>query len=159
MRRREISTCNPMYLLHKRSVVRLIVALLGGCAAAVTIAIAATLAARLMWPDYADAEPAKTYTLIMLIVRLVVGVCCVMGGAGVTATIARNDREAGWWLGGLFLALSLPEHLYRVWADYPPWYHILYLAYLVPLAGLTGRWVNGRAQRSEHGARSPSIHA
>jgi hypothetical protein len=45
------------------------------------------------------------------------------------------------WIGGLFLALSTPIHLFRVWDDYPVWYHLLYLTYIVPLAWLGGRLV------------------
>jgi hypothetical protein len=77
----------------------------------------------------------------MLAARLTVGMVCTSGAACVTTIVARDKGTASWWLGGLFLAVSLPIHLYRVWADYPAWYHILYLAYLVPIAGLTGRVV------------------
>jgi hypothetical protein len=64
----------------------------------------------------------------------------------VVATLVASDRgEAAWCLGALLLALSLPVHLHWEWADFPVWYHVLYLSYLVPVAGLAGRLVRARA--------------
>lgn len=114
------------------------VALAAGVATALTIALAATLVARGMWPAYAAAEPHKSYTLIMLVARLSVGALGTAAAALVATIIARDGGAAAWWLGGLFLALSLPLHL-RGWADYPAWYHLIYLSCLVPIAGITGR--------------------
>jgi len=124
-----------------KNTLRRIAGLAAGCVAAVAIALAATLAARTLWPEYAAAEPEKAYTLVMLVARLTVGALCTSGAACVTTLIARDNGKAAWWLGGIFLAISLPIHLYRVWADYPAWYHCVYLAYLVPIAGVTGRVV------------------
>jgi hypothetical protein len=60
-------------------------------------------------------------------------------GACVTTVVARDQGRAAWWLGTVILLISLPNHLYFVWRDYPWWYHAVYLAYLVPVAGLSGR--------------------
>lgn len=117
---------------------RVAVGLAAGCVTAVVIALAATGAARSLWPEYAAAEPEKSYSLIMLVARLVVAAACTIGAACVTTIIARDIGQAAFWLGVLFLAVSLPNHLYRTWADYPVWYHLLYLSCLVPLASLTG---------------------
>ena len=101
---------------------RLIAALVAGCVTAVAIALAGTFTARILWPEYAAAEAEKAFTFVMLASRLTVGVLCTSGAACVTTLIARDDGKAAWWLGGIFLATSLPIHLYRVWADYPAWY-------------------------------------
>ncbi len=116
------------------------VALAAGVAAALLIALAATLVARSLWPAYAAAAPHKSYTLVMLIARLSVGALGTAVAARATTIIARDGGAAAWWLGGLFLALSLPLHLIG-WADYPAWYHLIYLSYLVPIAAITGRIV------------------
>ena len=110
-----------------------------GCLTAVALAIVAALLARTAWPAYAAAVPTKAYSLPMLLVRLVVGGLCTAGGACVATRIVRDARMAGWWIGGLFLALALPNHLLRVWADYPVWYHVVFLTYLVPVAGIAGQ--------------------
>lgn len=114
--------------------------LLAGCITAITNALVATLAARILWPEYAAAEPNKTYNATMLIARLAAGAVCAAGAACATTAIARDNGKAAWWLGGLFLTASVPEHFLRVWANYPIWYHLIYLSYLVPLTGLVG-WV------------------
>ena len=135
-------TCNPK--------VRLIVALAAGCVTAVVIASVATILARALWPDYALAEPTKAYTLAMLLSRLAAGALSTTGAAIITSLIARENRRAVWWLGILFVALSLPQHLPLIgttWYGYPVWYHFGYLAYLVPIAVLTGRCL-GRAQKT-----------
>ena len=118
---------------------RLVLSLTLGCSIAVAIATVGVLAARALWPEYAAAEPHKHYTLAMLLARLAVGALSV-AGAACAATVAAGDKgRAAWWLGALFLAVSVPDHLYPgyVWNDYPVWYHLVYLAYLVPVAGWT----------------------
>lgn len=123
---------------------RLGAAIAAGCVAAVAIAWAATFVARYQWPEYAAAEPNKTYTLIMLVTRLAVGAICTATAAYLTTIIARDNGRSACWLGGLLLAVSLPIHIYREWADYPAWYHFLYLCYLVPIATLVGKSVHIR---------------
>lgn len=115
------------------------VAVIAGCLGAIGIALIAALLARELWPAYAAAEPAKAYTQAMLVARLVVAALCTAGGACLTTAVARDNGLAAWWLGGILLAISVPMHLFRVWADYPIWYHAVYLASLLPVAGLTGR--------------------
>lgn len=121
---------------------RFVVGVGAGCLTAVTIALVATFVARILWPEYAAAEPEKSYTLLMLFTRLIVGALSTAGAACVATTITTGNRTVAWWLGGLFLAISLPDHLYYVWNDYPAWYHLVYLVYLVPVAGLTGHVVH-----------------
>jgi hypothetical protein len=104
----------------------------------------AVLLARRVWPEYAAAEPTKAYSLVMLISRLSAGALCTACAAVVTTMVARDRGQAAWWLGVLFLAVSLPSHLFQVWADYPAWYHVVYLSYLVPIAGLIGRVARDR---------------
>ena len=124
---------------------RLSVGVMVGGLTAVGLALTAVLLARRVWPAYAAAEPTKAYSLVMLVSRLTAGSLCTAGAAAVTTVVARDRGQAAWWLGGLFLAISLPHHVFQVWADYPVWYHVVYLSYLVPIAGLTGRIVQRRA--------------
>lgn len=126
---------------------RRILGLLAGCATAVAIAAVATLAARSLWPAYAVAEPMKAYSLAMLLSRLTAGAICAASGAAVATLVVRSDGRIGWWLGAILLAPSLWVHLVREWADFPVWYHFVYLGYLVPVAGLTGRSVHARLSR------------
>ncbi len=124
---------------------RLAVSLSIGCVLAIVITKIATVAALRFWPDYAAASPSKAYSFVMLVSRLAVGAAAVAAGASVATVIARDNGTAAWLLGAISLAISLPIHLYSVWADYPVWYHVVYLGYLVPLAGLAGRMTRRRS--------------
>src|SRR5262245_6345357 len=110
---------------------RLIAGLVAGCVSAVAIASVGFAVLRALWPEYAAAEPEKAYTLAMLFSRLTIGALCAAGAACVTTLIAGDDGRAAWWLGGLFVVISLPSHLHYSWAHYPVWYHLAYLLYLV----------------------------
>ena len=98
-----------------------LVSLVVGCLVAIAIAYAGVVVARALWPEYAAAEPQKDYTLTMLLSRLAVGALCTAGAGCVATIIAGDSGRAAWWLGALFLILSIPSHLYPgyVWNDYP----------------------------------------
>ncbi len=120
---------------------RIAASLVIGCVVVIALARLGVVLARLSWPDNVIAERHKTYTLAMLIARLAVGALSVAAAACATTFVARDQGRAAWWLGTIFLLISLPNHLYFVWRGYPCRYHAVYLAYLVPIAGLSGRVV------------------
>jgi hypothetical protein len=95
---------------------------------------------RASWPDYALADPEKAYTLTMLLVRLLI-FSSMIAATSAVATLVSGDKRFAWVAGGLILALSVPPHLYpgHVWDDYPPWYHIVYLLSILPIAVIGGR--------------------
>lgn len=99
---------------------------------------------RAVWPAYVDAEPQKAYTLAMLAVRLLIFSTAIAAASGVAAILARDERLA-WLAGLLILILSIPSHLVPgyVWNDYPAWYHLVYLASILPIS-----WGAGRTTRS-----------
>jgi hypothetical protein len=99
-----------------------------------------------LWPAYAAADPDKTFSIAMLLSRLSVGALSTAGAACIATIVAADNGRAAWWLGWIFVVISLPVHLYFVWSDYPVWYHVVYLSYLVPIAVLTGRFF--RSMRS-----------
>ncbi len=121
------------------------IGLVYGALTAITLGVLASFVARSTWPAYAAAEPTRAYTLTMLWSRLVAG-AVITSISAIVATRVANDRgRAAWWLGALFLAVSLPHHVFDVWSEYPVWYHLLYLGYLVPIAGISGRVVTRRS--------------
>lgn len=118
---------------------RRILGVVVGLCVGVGLAIAVTFVVRRLWPAYALAEPTKAYSLPMLFARLSVGALCVIGAAWVASRVARDHGTAARWLGGVVFAVSMWDHLVLVWADYPVWYHLVYLSYLIPLAVVSGR--------------------
>jgi len=117
--------------------VRLFLSVACGCLASALFAFLMFGAYRSVWPAYALAEPIRGYTLEMLTARLLVGASCAMAG-GLVAAFVSGRRSASWWFGAIMLGVSLRPHLVTARAYYPAWYHLLYLGYIVPLAGLGG---------------------
>ncbi len=124
------------------TVLRFVAGLALGWATSWTILTGGFSLLRVLWPDYALAEPEKAFTLTMLFARLVIFTAMIAATAGV-ATLVAGDRRVAWIAGGLILALSLPPHLYPgyVWEDYPAWYHFVYLLSILPIAVYSGRLV------------------
>lgn len=123
------------------------VGVLSGVAIWIVIGAAGLGGLRAMWPNYARAEPDKSYTFAMLIARLSISVIASIVAGTAAAQIARGS-SAAWWLGVVLLAGSAPIHLAIVWADYPAWYHLAYLVSLIPLTGSSGAMVTARNARS-----------
>ena len=97
---------------------------------------------RTCWSAYAVAEPTKAYNFAMLLSRLTLASVCSIASGFLAVTTARENRKAAWWLGALLLLGSMPLHLpisyVSVWADYPAWYHAVYLLSLIPMVGFGG---------------------
>ena len=115
--------------------VRLIVGLLIGFATGIALGQVGLYLLRELWPAYLAADIVKSFTTAMLLARLTIGALSA-AAAGCITTVLADSGKAAWWLGGMYLLLSLPIHLFYVWNDFPVWYHIIYLAYLVPFTGL-----------------------
>ncbi|MFM5930399.1 MAG: hypothetical protein ACKOPQ_05780 [Novosphingobium sp.] len=116
---------------------RLFIGVIAGIAAGLSAAALCFAAMRAFWPGYEAAIPQKSYDFVMLIARLLIGLISVVAAAATATRAARDNGQAGMWVGWLVLAASLPNHLYLIWNDYPAWYHFAYLGYIVPAARLT----------------------
>ena len=136
---------------------RFIAGLLAGCASAVGIAFLGIALLRAAWPEYAEAEPDRAYSLVMLLARLSVAAILTIGAACVATLVAGDDGRAAVFLGAFFVAVSLPSHFHYVWDDYPVWYHFVYLLSLVPIAWLGSRLLRAvmplNQPATEHPAR------
>ena len=103
------------------------------------------LSLRLSWPAYQDVDATKLYTLPMQIARLIVGAAATLAGGALVRRIAGASGRAALAWGIVLLLLNLPVHLQLpVWDQYPGWYHLIYLGYLVPLAWLGSTMVKSR---------------
>ncbi len=93
------------------------------------------------WVAYAAAAPRKAYSPAMLYARLGVAVvaCAAAGAAG-----ARVTRAGAWVAGALLFILSSYVHIGQLWYDYPVWYHVIYLALIVPVIGLAAELTRRR---------------
>src|SRR5205823_1399349 len=105
-----------------------------GLVAWIAIASVCNFVLRVSWPAYAAVEKAMTFTLGMLVARLLFGALASIGVA--VAWIAKRNRIASASLVVLLLAMFIPAH-YMLWGKFPAWYHLVFLASLVlcPLLG------------------------
>ena len=115
-----------------------------GLVAWIAIASVCNFALRISWPAYAAVEKAMTFTLGMLVARLLFGALASMGAGVAVAWIAKRNRIASASLVVLLLAMFIPAH-YMLWDKFPAWYHLVFLASLV-LCPLLGTMLVSRAR-------------
>ena len=97
-------------------------------AAVITWFVVATIgnfALRAAIPGYTEAEPAMTFTLTMMIGRLVLGIVSSLCAGFVCAVIARGGL-APKIAAVVMLILFVPVH-YMLWDKFPIWYHLFFL--------------------------------
>jgi hypothetical protein len=112
--------------------------------------VAATLAnllVRALIPTYGAAEAVMAFTLPMLLARLTVGFLSSVVAGFACSSIARQSRKAVYVLALLMLIFFLPVH-YKLLANFPIWYHVVFLGTLAPLIILGGT-LRGRLQTKQ----------
>jgi hypothetical protein len=122
---------------------RRILAVVLGLLAWVVVASICDRLLRLAWPAYADGLPTFSFSLAMLLARQVEGAASTCAAGFVTAKVAKGHRATVVVTGVLLLLFFLPTHA-MIWAKFPVWYHLLFLASLVPLTILGGRAASRR---------------
>ena len=117
--------------------IRITVAVVVGLIVWILCATALDILLRFTLSGYAAAEPSLHFTLSMMIARLALpgAVPSIVAGFA-SAGIARGNRRAAVVLGFILLLAFLPAH-YRLWTQFPLWYHLTFLASL-PLLALLG---------------------
>lgn len=123
--------------------IRVIGSIVAGFVAWIVIASVLDRLLRLAWPAYAAALPTFAFTLPMMSARLCEGAVATLGAGYFGRWIARTPVWPAAVLGLLGLLLFLPEH-YRLWHDFPVWYHLTFLGSLIPLSVLGAALVTRR---------------
>jgi len=124
---------------------RIVLGIVGGFLAWFILASVVNLLFRMAWPGYARVEPSMTFTLAMLIGRLLLGALSSLCGGLVAAWIAQGNANAAKILGVILTLMFVYVH-YGLWDKFPIWYHLLFLASLLPLT-LLGALLLVRARR------------
>ena len=73
-----------------------------------------------------------TFTLTMMICRLIVGLISSLCAGFVCALISPSSRLAPKVAAVIMVLLFLPVH-YMLWAKFPIWYHLFFLITLAPM--------------------------
>ncbi|MGE5616338.1 MAG: hypothetical protein ACM3X5_05425 [Bacillota bacterium] len=115
---------------------RIVLAIAAGFVVWWVVATVGNWAIRALLPGYAEVEKAMTFSLAMLVARLVLGAVSSLAAGATATTIARRARVASLVLAFLLLALFIPVHA-SLWPRFPAWYHIVFLVSL-PLLVLAG---------------------
>ena len=99
------------------------------------------------FPDLHD-EAGGTTAVPVLLLYLAISFAASLVAGFLTAKMALPPRwRPVWILAGLLLATGIPVQL-GYWDQLPIWYHLVFLAALVPLTLLGGRWA-GAGKGSE----------
>lgn len=97
---------------------------------------------------YAEAEPAMTFTLPMLLARLALGgVSSVMAGFVCAAAFPTAVK----FFASLLVLFFIPVH-YSLWAKFPFWYHAVFLVSIAPLILLGAALTRPIASRGDGAA-------
>jgi len=112
--------------------------IVAGLATWVAITSVAGAIMRGAWPQYASVADAMTFTLPMLCARLTSGALATLAAGLVAAVIARRSLVARLMPGALLLVVFIPVHI-TLWDKFPVWYHLTFLASLVPLTYAGGK--------------------
>ena len=101
---------------------------------------------RLLVAGYAAAEPIFSFTLGMLVLRLVIAAVTSLIAGAAAAWIAPSSPRVPALVGATLLVAFIPIHV-RLFSLFPLWYHLVFLATLIPLVMLGARLARVRAVR------------
>jgi hypothetical protein len=104
------------------------------------VTTAAGLVLRTSWPAYARVADAMIFTLPMMAVRLMIGAVATVAMGAASARITRVGI-ARLMPGVLLLLFFIPVHV-SIWEKFPVWYHLTFLASLVPLTYAGSRLID-----------------
>jgi hypothetical protein len=113
---------------------RKIIGVLAGLSIWLAIALLAGFMIRNTWPEYVSVAGAMAFTFPMQIARLAIAAVATLVMGAVTARITRSV-VASLTPGFILLLFFIPEHVI-LWHKFPLWYHLWFLATLVPLTYL-----------------------
>jgi hypothetical protein len=114
-----------------------VVAVLAGLIAWIAVVTVINLGLRHGWPAYSVVEKAMTFTLGMMIARLVESAVSSLVSGWVAARI--GGQTTALVTGVMLMLLFAPEH-YRIWHMFPVWYHLTFLISLPVLSVVGGKW-------------------
>lgn len=118
---------------------RTLLAVLAGYALWSALWLGGDVAFRRLWPEAYPADfPATPMTAVVpLLATLVLSIVCSLAGGRLTRQFARGGG-AIWILAAALLLTGIGVQA-SVWKGLPLWYHLPFLALLVPVTLLAGR--------------------
>ena len=93
---------------------------------------------RIFVAGYAAAEVTMSFTLGMLVARLLIAALTSLVAGALVRWLAPASVHAPLLLGVILLIAFIPVHV-RLWGLFPFWYHTVFLVTLIPLVVLGSR--------------------
>jgi len=118
-----------------------VMGVVAGLVAFAAVTAVAGIVMRRAWPDYARVADAMIFSLPMMLARLSIGAVATIVAGWVTAAVAGRSTFVRLAPGLLLLAAFIPQHI-MLWEKFPVWYHLTFLASLIPLTYLGGMGVH-----------------
>jgi len=104
------------------------------------LAFAMNRLALAVWPAYAEAAPAYSFSGGMLAARLAVAAAALACAGGFAALVARGERVAVVMTAAALLLLGGIIHLTEpTWSHFPLWYHLVFIGSIAPSVLIGGR--------------------
>jgi hypothetical protein len=119
-------------------IARISVGVAAGIVAWFVVATVGDWLLRLAIAGYAEVEASMHFTLPMQVGRLCVGAASSIAAGATCAWLVPRTRRAVTALAIVLVLLFLPVH-YRLWSQFPAWYHATFLILLAPLVFLGAR--------------------
>ncbi|MFN8283452.1 MAG: hypothetical protein U0U67_09580 [Chitinophagales bacterium] len=88
------------------------------------------------WTEYAKSSIDKSYTLEMLLSRLFVATIAAITAGILTTKTSKRQGKSIWFVAITIFSIAAYIHFFRVWTDYPIWYHLTYLLSIIPIIKL-----------------------
>jgi len=111
--------------------------------------VVATIGNRLLragLAGYSDVEASMAFTLPMMLARLLLGAVSSLCAGYVAAWTAGSSGAAAKALAVVLLAIFIPMHC-ALWAKFPAWYHLVFLASLGVLTVVGAKMRGSRPAR------------
>jgi hypothetical protein len=122
--------------------------ILGVAAGFVSWVIAVSVGNRLLRAGlvgYREVEEAMTFTQSMLVARLALGAVSSLVAGYVAAWVSGSSGVSAKALAGVLLAIFVPIHIV-LWAKFPVWYHLVFLASLALLTLVGAKLSDARSK-------------
>jgi hypothetical protein len=133
-----------------------ILAFLAGLIAWALVATLLFRGLRIAIDGYSAAELQMQFTLGMMLARLVCAFITSLAAGAVMGAVSPSSRRVPWIMGVLLMIVFAPAH-WKLWSNFPIWYHAAFFFTLVPLLMLGARLTSaGRARTPAAEAVRPS---
>ena len=130
---------------------RIVLGLLVGLVVWFVVATVGNFVIRSWVPGYVEAEPAMRFTLPMLLARLGLSAVSSVAAGLACGALLRPVPVAVGLFAALLVVFFIPVH-YSLWAQFPLWYHVVFLASLAPLALLGAKLALSRSSNTNDAA-------